>query len=117
MVILAKLEQLLDRVIVLDVNDDIIVDRMSGRRVHLSSGRVYHMKFNPPINAGLDDLTNEKLSIRNDDEENTVRNRLNIYHKMTKPLIDFYNDQNILLKIDGSKKIDSVHNNIINYLK
>ena len=86
---------------------------MGGRRVHLSSGRVYHIKFNPPKNENLDDITNEKLTIRNDDKEETVRNRLKVYHEMTKPLIEFYNTNNIILKIDGSESIDSIHNNII----
>ena len=111
--ILKKIQKVLDKVIVLDVNDDNIVERMGGRRVHLSSGRVYHIKFNPPKNENLDDITNEKLTIRNDDKEETVRNRLKVYHEMTKPLIEFYNTNNIILKIDGSKSIDSIHNNII----
>ena len=111
--ILKKIHKVLDKVIVLDVNDDNIVTRMGGRRVHLSSGRVYHIKFNPPKNENLDDITNEKLTIRNDDKEETVRNRLKVYHEMTKPLIEFYNTNNIILKIDGSKSIDSIHNNII----
>ena len=111
--ILKKTDKVLDKVIVLDVNDDNIVERMGGRRVHLSSGRVYHIKFNPPKNENLDDITNEKLTIRNDDKEETVRNRLKVYHEMTKPLIEFYNTNNIILKIDGSQSIDSIHNNII----
>ena len=111
--ILKKIHKVLDKVIVLDVNDDNIVTRMGGRRVHLSSGRVYHIKFNPPKNENLDDITNEKLTIRNDDKEETVRNRLKVYHEMTKPLIEFYNTNNIILKIDGSESIDSIHNNII----
>ena len=114
--ILKKIVKVLDKVIVLDINDDSIVERMAGRRVHLSSGRVYHIKFNPPKNENLDDITNEKLTIRKDDEEKTVRNRLKVYHKMTKPLIEFYNTNNIILKIDGSKSIDSIHNNIITNL-
>ncbi len=111
--ILKKIDKVLDKVIVLDVNDNNIVERMGGRRVHLSSGRVYHIKFNPPKNENLDDITNEKLTIRNDDKEETVRNRLKVYHEMTKPLIEFYNTNNIILKIDGSESIDSIHNNII----
>ena len=111
--ILKKIHKVLDKVIVLDVNDDNIVMRMGGRRVHLSSGRVYHIKFNPPKNENLDDITNEKLTIRNDDKEETVRNRLKVYHEMTKPLIEFYNTNNIILKIDGSESIDSIHSNII----
>ena len=111
--ILKKIDKVLDKVIVLDVNDNNIVERMGGRRVHLSSGRIYHIKFNPPKNKNLDDITNEKLTIRNDDKEETVRNRLKVYHEMTKPLIEFYNTNNIILKIDGSESIDSIHNNII----
>ena len=114
-VLLKKLNHNLDKVIVLNVEDDSIVERMSGRRVHLPSGRVYHIKFNPPKKHDLDDVTNEKLTIRKDDEESTVRKRLSIYHDLTKPLIEFYKDNSVI--INGTQDIDKVFNDITKSLK
>jgi len=112
--LIEQLNQKLDRVIILEVNDEIIVDRMSGRRIHLSSGRIYHIKYNPPINDNKDDVTNEELSIRKDDEEETVRDRLQVYHNLTSPLIDYYKD--IISIVNGSKKIEDVHKKLIKLL-
>ena len=109
--LLIKINQKLDYVIVINVNDDDIVERMGGRRMHPSSGRVYHIKYNPPKNKGKDDITNEDLIIRDDDKENTVRNRLTVYHKQTKPLIEYYHKN--VISIDGSQKIEDVKNNIL----
>lgn len=80
----------LDFVLEIDVDDSEIIERMSGRRVHLASGRTYHVKFNPPKIAGQDDETGEPLVQRDDDQEETVRKRLEVYHSQTKPLIDYY---------------------------
>ncbi|MBL0168480.1 MAG: adenylate kinase [Propionivibrio sp.] len=80
----------LDFVLEIDVADSEIVERMSGRRVHLASGRSYHVKFNPPKVEGKDDVTGEALIQRDDDREETVKKRLQIYHSQTKPLIEFY---------------------------
>jgi adenylate kinase len=80
----------LDFVLEIDVPDEDIVMRMSGRRVHLASGRSYHVKFNPPKVAGKDDVTGEPLVQRVDDEEATVKRRLDIYHAQTKALVDYY---------------------------
>ncbi len=80
----------LDVVLEIDVPDQDIIDRMAGRRVHLSSGRTYHVKYNPPKVAGKDDVTGEDLIQRDDDKEETVRKRLDIYHSQTKPLVTFY---------------------------
>ena len=80
----------LDYVLEIDVPDAAIVERMSGRRVHAASGRTYHVRFNPPKVPGKDDLTGEDLIQRDDDREETVRNRLGVYHAQTKPLIDYY---------------------------
>ncbi|WP_337841213.1 adenylate kinase [Rheinheimera sp.] len=79
-----------DHVIEFDVPDDVIVERMSGRRVHPASGRVYHISYNPPKVAGKDDLTGDELVIREDDKEETVRKRLGIYHDQTEPLVGYY---------------------------
>ncbi|MBI5920619.1 MAG: adenylate kinase [Betaproteobacteria bacterium] len=80
----------IDYVLEIDVPDGDIVLRMSGRRVHLASGRTYHVKFNPPKVEGKDDVTGEALIQREDDQEATVLKRLEVYHAQTKPLIDFY---------------------------
>ena len=115
--LLNKINHKLTNVIVLEINDDIIVERMGGRRIHLASGRIYHVKYNPPKEYNKDDITNETLSIRDDDKEETVRDRLNIYHKSTSPLIEYYNEKNIVSKINGSKSIEEVSSKIIKILR
>lgn len=80
----------IDHVIEIAVADEDIIKRMSGRRVHLESGRSYHIEFNPPKVEGLDDVTGEPLIQRDDDTEVTVKKRLDVYHQQTKPLVDFY---------------------------
>ena len=80
----------LDFVLEIDVPDSDIIERMSGRRVHVASGRTYHVKFNPPKVAGVDDVTGEPLIQRDDDREDTVRNRLDVYRRQTRPLVDYY---------------------------
>ena len=80
----------LDYVLEIDVADEEIIERMSGRRVHPASGRTYHIRFNPPRVAGKDDVTGEDLIQRDDDTEETVRKRLQVYHSQTKPLLQYY---------------------------
>lgn len=80
----------LDFVLEIDVPDADIIERMSGRRVHMASGRTYHVKFNPPQIEGKDDVTAEDLVQRDDDREETVRKRLEVYHAQTKPLVGYY---------------------------
>lgn len=80
----------IDSVVEIDVDDDEIIKRMSGRRVHPASGRTYHVVFNPPKEEGKDDETGEPLIQRDDDKEDTVRKRLAVYHEQTEPLIDYY---------------------------
>lgn len=82
----------IDFVLEMDVPDEEIIERMSGRRVHLASGRTYHVTYNPPRVAGKDDVTGEDLIQREDDREETVRKRLEIYHAQTKPLVEYYSD-------------------------
>jgi adenylate kinase len=82
----------LDWVVDIQVSDDDIIERMSGRRVHVASGRTYHVRFNPPKAEGHDDLTGEPLIQRDDDKEETVKKRLEVYHQQTKPLVDFYSN-------------------------
>ncbi len=102
-----------DHVIEFDVNDEVIVERMSGRRVHPGSGRVYHLRYNPPKVEGKDDETGEELAIRPDDQEQTVRKRLGIYHNQTKPLVDYYTElastgDCAYHKLDGSQAVEAV---------
>ena len=82
----------LDIVLEIDVPDEAIIERMSGRRVHLASGRTYHLKFNPPKVEGIDDVSGEPLIQRDDDKEDTVKKRLDVYQKQTRPLVSYYAD-------------------------
>lgn len=90
----------IDHVIEIDVADEEIVSRLAGRRVHEPSGRVYHLTHQPPKEEGVDDVTGEPLVQREDDKEETVRKRLNVYHDQTKPLVNFYKD----LEASGNPK-------------
>ena len=90
----------IDVVLEIEVPDDEIVKRLGGRRVHLDSGRIYHVSFNPPRVANIDDETGEELVQRDDDKEETVRKRLEVYQSQTRPLVDFYQD---LAKKDDAK--------------
>jgi adenylate kinase len=80
----------IDHVLEIAVDDEEIVKRLSGRRVHEASGRIYHVEHNPPRNEGLDDETGDPLVLRDDDKEDTVRKRLQVYHEQTAPLVEFY---------------------------
>lgn len=96
-----------------DVPDDVIVERMGGRRVHPASGRVYHVVYNPPKTDGKDDQTGEDLVIRDDDKEETVRKRLGVYHDQTQPLVDYYSNEAAAgnckyHKLDGTQPVDKV---------
>ncbi|WP_305857308.1 adenylate kinase [Balneatrix alpica] len=82
----------IDHIVEIDVDDEEIVKRMSGRRIHEASGRTYHVVFNPPKQEGVDDLTGEALIQREDDKEETVRKRLQVYHDQTAPLVGYYKD-------------------------
>ena len=111
-ILLGNLNQNLDHVIVINVDDQIIIERMGGRRIHPESGRTYHKIFNPPKIENKDDVTGENLIIRPDDQEDTVKNRLNIYHDQTKPLIDYYQNKGIVQIINGDQNIIDVRKNI-----
>jgi adenylate kinase len=80
----------IEHVVEVYVSDATIIERMSGRRVHIASGRTYHVKYNPPAKEMVDDVTGEPLVLRKDDEEATVRNRLEVYHRQTEPLVEYY---------------------------
>ena len=104
----------IDRVIEIRVDDEEIVSRLSGRRVHPESGRVYHIKHNPPAKEGIDDVSGEALVQRDDDKEDTVRKRLAVYHEQTKPLVDFYktlekeSDQLRFVSINGQDDVQKI---------
>ncbi len=104
-------------VIEIKVDDDVIVDRMSGRRVHPGSGRNYHLLYQPPKNEGLDDITGEPLIQREDDMPETVKHRLQVYQNETRPLVDYYQSQEITtslkyIAVDGSQPVDKVFEGI-----
>ena len=108
----------IDVVLEIDVQDDEIVKRLSGRRVHLDSGRIYHIVYNPPNRKGVDDVSGGELIQREDDKEETVRNRLRVYHQQTKPLVEYYknlskSNNNIrVVKVNGLAKVDSIKEEI-----
>ncbi len=114
----------IDAVVEIAVPDEEIIRRMSGRRVHLASGRTYHVQFNPPKEADKDDLTGEPLVQREDDQEETVRARLKVYHDQTKPLVVYYSEwaqrggENAprYLKIDGVGAVESIRDQILSAL-
>nr|WP_314485059.1 adenylate kinase [uncultured Kingella sp.] len=112
----------LDAVVEIDVPDAAILERMSGRRVHLPSGRTYHVKYNPPKVAGKDDETGEDLVQRDDDKEETVKKRLAVYHEQTEVLVDFYSKLTgehapRYIKVDGTQPVETVKENVITALK
>ncbi len=107
----------IDAVVEIDVADEEIIKRMSGRRVHLASGRTYHVVFNPPAEEGKDDVTGEPLIQRDDDQEDTVKERLKVYHDQTEPLIDFYSKDADAgnckyVKINGIGSVDDIRDAI-----
>ena len=109
----------IDVVLEIDVPDDEIVKRLGGRRVHLNSGRIYHVEFNPPKVEGKDDETGEDLIQRDDDKEGTVRNRLAVYHEQTEPLVNFYTElssagNNVhVIKVNGVASVEQIKSEII----
>jgi adenylate kinase len=110
----------IDAVVDINVPDEEIIKRMSGRRVHLASGRTYHLIFNPPKEPGKDDKTGEPLIQRDDDQEETVRKRLDVYHAQTEPLVAYYNDWEKsggpdaakYIRIEGVGKVEEIRDKI-----
>jgi adenylate kinase len=109
----------IDMVIEIDVPDNVILDRLSGRRTHLASGRIYHIHNNPPKTQGKDDVTGEDLVQRDDDKEETILKRLNVYHSQTKPLVDYYlkwsaseNEGLRYIKINGLGNVNDIQKSI-----
>lgn len=116
---------MIDYVVEIDVPDEAIVERMSGRRSHPASGRTYHVKFNPPKVEGKDDITGEDLVQREDDKEEVVKNRLNVYHAQTKQLVGYYSDwansgtggAPKYVKVNGIGDMNAIRDQIFTQLK
>ena len=111
----------IDAVVEINVSDEEIVSRLSGRRVHEESGRIYHVQYNPPKAAGKDDETGDLLVQREDDKEETIRKRLSVYHSQTSPLIEYYSSWSLseednspkYVKVDGVGKMDQIKEQIV----
>ncbi len=110
---LKKLGDQIDYAINVDVPDENIVRRMSGRRACLKCGATYHIEHIPPKQEGICDTCGSELVLRDDDKPETVQKRLQVYHEQTQPLIDFYTERNILKAVDGTKDMKEVFNDII----
>lgn len=106
----------LDRVINIDADSKILIERAIGRRVCKECGATYHIKFNPPKNEGICDNDNMTLFQRDDDVEETVATRINVYFEQTQPLIDYYQQKGLILNIDGTKPIDDIFETIVEAL-
>lgn len=102
----------LTAVLSLEVADDEVVRRLSGRRVNPKTGRVYHVEFDPPKNEGFDDIDGTKLVQRDDDREETIKHRLEVFHDQTAPLVDYYEQRGLLRRFDGSRSPEEVHAHI-----
>lgn len=106
----------LDKVINIDADSKILIERAIGRRVCKECGATYHIKFNPPKNEGICDNDNMTLFQRDDDVEETVATRINVYFEQTQPLIDYYQQKGLILNIDGTKPIDNIFETIVEAL-
>ena len=110
---LKAIGQKMDYAVNIDVPDENIVRRMSGRRACVGCGATYHIVYNPPKKEGICDTCGQKLILRDDDKPETVQNRLKVYHEQTQPLIDYYQAQGILVSVDGTKDMDQVFEDIL----
>jgi adenylate kinase len=120
---LCNLNVEIDYIIEVNVADNLLIERITGRRIHQASGRAYHVKFNPPKIDGKDDVTGEDLIIRSDDNEATVKNRLEEYHSKTAQLVNFYRDFSSskvkspkYIKVNGDQKVEKVSQEIFSQI-
>lgn len=113
---LNAIEQKLDYAIDIDVPDENIINRMSGRRACVGCGATYHVLFNPTKVEGKCDVCGESLILRDDDKSETVKKRLDVYHTQTQPLIDFYTERKVLVEVDGTQSMDKVFDDIMKIL-
>ena len=109
---LERLERSLTAAILIEVPDDDVVRRMSGRRVSVKTGRVYHVEFDPPKHEGRCDVDGSRLVQREDDQPDTVKHRLEVYHEQTAPLVAYYEDLGLLRRFDGTRSPTEVHDHI-----
>jgi adenylate kinase len=105
-------ERRLTGVLLIDTPDDVVVKRISGRRVNVATGRTYHVDFDPPKQEGRCDVDGSELVQRDDDREETVRKRLVVYHEQTEPLIGYYDNLGLLRRFDGTRSASEVHAHI-----
>lgn len=113
---LAERGEKVDYAINVDVPDENIINRMSGRRACLGCGATYHITFNPPVKEGICDTCGQELVLRDDDKPETVKKRLDVYHQQTQPLIDYYKNAEVLAKVDGTQPMDAVFQGIVEIL-
>lgn len=113
---LSGLSESIDYAVNVDVPDENIVRRMSGRRACLACGATYHVQYNPPKTEGVCDACGEQLVLREDDKPETVQKRLSVYHDQTQPLIDYYKKAGVLREVDGTQNMDTVFQNIVDIL-
>jgi adenylate kinase len=110
--LLAELKRRLTAAILIDVPDEEVIRRISGRRVCVKAGHNYHVEFDPPKREGICDQDGSRLIQRDDDKPEVVRNRLEVYHKETEPLIDYYDQQGLMRRVDGTRSPSEVHDHI-----
>jgi adenylate kinase len=110
--ILEKFNKKIEKVIALDVSDDEIIERITGRRVSKKTGKIYHIKYNPPVDENPEDLEQ-----RADDNKETVVKRLEVYNKQTAPVLDYYKKQGKVYTVDGTKKLEEITKDIIEILE
>lgn len=102
----------IDKVVEFKVDDEILIERIEGRRIHKASGRSYHVKFNPPKVEGKDDITGEPLIHRPDDNRSALETRMKAYHTQTSPILEYYKNQSKLYSVDAMAKMDTVRSDI-----
>jgi adenylate kinase len=109
---LAELKRHVTAAVLIDVSDEEVVRRLSGRRVCVKSGHNYHVEFDPPKREGICDQDGSRLIQRDDDKPEVIRNRLEVYHEQTEPLIDYYDKQGLMRRTDGTRSPEEVHDHI-----
>lgn len=115
--LLAELGSPLDKVVLVDVDFDVLVKRVTGRRIALDSGEIYNIHFKPPKQEGICDVSGETLVHRKDDNEETITQRLNIFEEQTAPLVGYYGSKGLLEKINGLGEIDDIFERVVNAIK
>lgn len=113
---LTELGDKIDWAVNVDVPDENIISRMSGRRACLGCGQTYHIVYNAPSQEGICDVCGQELVLRDDDKPETVQKRLKVYHKQTQPLIDYYREAGVLAEVDGTKDLEEVFQDIVKIL-